>query len=185
VLRGDEHVFTLLLALFLIGIGAGSLMCERLSARRIELGLVPFGSIGLSLFAVDVWLATRHMNVANGGGIGAFVAGAGNWRVVVDIVLLGVFGAFYTVPLYALIQARSQPSHRSRIIAANNILNALFIIGSAGVAIGLLSAGFSIPQLFLAVGVMNALFAAYIYARMPEFVAAFMAWVRRRPRATS
>jgi len=185
VLRGDEHVFTLLLALFSIGIGAGSLMCERLSARRIELGLVPFGSIGLSLFAVDVWLATRHMNAANGGGIGAFVAGAGNWRVVVDIVLLGVFGAFYTVPLYALIQARSQPSHRSRIIAANNILNALFIIGSAGVAIGLLSAGFSIPQLFLAVGVMNALFAAYIYARMPEFVAAFMAWVRRRPRATS
>jgi hypothetical protein len=95
-----------------------------------------------------------------------------------------VFGGFYTVPLYALIQARSQPSHRSRIIAANNILNALFIIASAGVAIALLAAGLSIPQLFLAVGVMNALFAAYIYARVPAFMAGFVAWLGRR-RTTS
>ena len=185
VLGGDEHVFTLLLALFSIGIGVGSLLCERLSGRKIEIGLVPFGSIGLTLFAIDLWLASRGMNASGTSGVTAFLAVPAHWRIAIDIVLLGVFGAFYTVPLYALIQARSQPSHRSRIIAANNILNALFIIGSAGVAIGLLSAGFSIPQLFLAVGVMNALFAAYIYARMPEFVAAFMAWVRRRPRATS
>jgi 1-acyl-sn-glycerol-3-phosphate acyltransferase len=92
-------------------------------------------------------------------------------------VLLGVFGGFYTVPLYALLQARSQPSHRSRIIAANNILNALFIIASAAVAIGLLRAGLSIPQLFLVVGVMNALVAAYIYTLVPEFLMRFLAWL--------
>jgi len=154
VLGGDEHVFTLLLALFSIGIGIGSLLCERLSGHRVELGLVPFGSIGLSLFALDLWLATRHTNAIAVHGIG-----------------------FYTVPLYALIQERSQPSHRSRIIAANNILNALFIIASAGVAIGLLSAGLSIPQLFLAVGIMNALVAAYIYTLVPEFLMRFVAWL--------
>ena len=185
VLGGDEHVFTLLLALFSIGIGIGSLMCERLSGHRVELGLVPFGSIGLSLFAVDLWLATRQMNAVTVGGIAAFVAAAGSWRVAIDIVLLGVFGGFYTVPLYALIQARSQPSHRSRIIAANNILNALFIIASAGVAIGLLSAGLSIPQLFLVVGVMNALVAACIYTLVPEFLLRFLAWLPGRRSAAT
>jgi hypothetical protein len=153
VLGGNEHVFTLLLALFSIGIGIGSLLCERLSGRRIEPGLVPFGSIGLTLFAVDLWLATRRMAPGMQGGVDAFLAAGANWRVAADIVLLGVFGGFYTVPLYAMIQSRAQPSHRSRIIAANNILNALFIIVSAAVAIGLLSAGCSIPQLFLVVGV--------------------------------
>ena len=177
VLGGDEHVFTLLLALFSIGIGVGSLLCERLSGHRVELGLVPFGSLGLTLFAVDLWLATRALHPTAVGGIGAFAASGANWRVGFDIVLLGVFGGFYTVPLYALIQARSQPSHRSRIIAANNILNALFIVTSAGVAIGLLSAGLSIPQLFLAVGVMNALVAVYIYTLVPEFLMRFLAWL--------
>src|SRR6185312_13273078 len=177
VLGGDEHVFTLLLALFSIGIGVGSLLCERLSGHRVELGLVPFGSIGLTLFAVDLWLATRSLQPTAIGGIAAFASTGAHWRVGVDIVLLGVFGGFYTVPLYALIQARSQPSHRSRIIAANNILNALFIVASAGVAIGLLSAGLSIPQLFLAVGIMNALVAVYIYTLVPEFLMRFLAWL--------
>lgn len=177
VLGGDEHVFTLLLALFSVGIGAGSLMCERLSGRKVEIGLVPFGSIGLTLFAVDLWLATRSMAPAETAGVGAFLAQVAHWRVAVDIVLLGVFGGFYTVPLYALIQARSQASHRSRIIAANNILNALFIIVSALAAIGMLGAGVSIPQLFLVIGVMNALVAAYIYSLVPEFLMRFLAWL--------
>jgi 1-acyl-sn-glycerol-3-phosphate acyltransferase len=177
VLGGDEHVFTLLLALFSIGIGVGSLLCERLSGRKVELGLVPFGSIGLTLFAVDLWLATRGMSAAQEAGVAAFITNAAHWRVALDIVLLGVFGGFYTVPLYALIQSRSQPSHRSRIIAANNILNALFIVASAGVAIGLLGMGLSIPTLFLAVGVMNALVALYIYTLVPEFLMRFLAWM--------
>jgi 1-acyl-sn-glycerol-3-phosphate acyltransferase len=177
VLGGDEHVFTLLLALFSVGIGAGSLLCERLSGRNVEIGLVPFGSIGLTLFAVDLWLASRSLGASTQAGIGAFLAIGAHWRVAIDIVLIGVFGGFYTVPLYALLQARSQPSHRARIIAANNILNALFIIGSAAVAIGLLAAGVSIPALFLVVGVLNALVAGWIYALVPEFATRFIAWL--------
>ena len=177
ILGGDEHVFTLLLALFSIGIGAGSLMCERMSGRKVEIGIVPIGSIGLTLFAIDLWLATRHIAPVANGTVSAFIAAAANWRIVADIVLLGVFGGFYTVPLYALLQARSQPSHRSRIIAANNILNALFIIVSAVAAIGLLKAGLTIPELFLVVGVLNGAVAIYIYALVPEFPMRFLAWL--------
>ncbi len=177
VLGGDEHVFTLLLATFSVGIGAGSLLCEKMSGRKVELGLVPFGSIGLTLFAIDLWLATRGMSAASQGGLGAFLAVGAHWRVAIDILLLGMFGGFYIVPLYALIQERSAPSHRSRIIAANNILNALFIVASAGVAIGLLKAGLTIPQLFLVVGLMNAVVAVYIYALVPEFLMRFLAWI--------
>ena len=177
VLGGNEHVFTLLLALFSIGIGIGSLLCERLSGRRIELGLVPFGAIGLTLFAVDLWLATRATSATTQAGVAAFATTGANWRVAADIVLLGAFGGFYTVPLYALIQSRSPPSHRSRIIASNNTLNALFIIASAAAAIALLAAGCSIPQLFLAVGVANVLVAIYLTARVPEFRVRFIAWL--------
>jgi hypothetical protein len=176
-LGGAEHVFTLLLALFSIGIGIGSLLCERLSGHKVELGLVPFGSIGLTLFAIDLWLATRAMSAGTSSGVASFFAVGAHWRVAADIVLLGVFGGFYTVPLYALIQSRSAPSHRSRIIAANNILNALFIVVSAGVAIGLLAAGATIPALFAVIGVMNAVVAIYIYTLVPEFLMRFLAWL--------
>jgi hypothetical protein len=117
------------------------------------------------------------MQTSASAGVGAFVGTGAHWRIALDIVLLGVFGGFYTVPLYALIQTRSQPSHRSRIIAANNILNAVFIVVSAIVAIGLLAAGVTIPQLFLVVGVMNALVAVYIYRLVPEFLMRFLAWL--------
>ena len=180
VLHGDAHVFTLLLALFSIGIGVGSLLCERLSAHTVEPGLVLFGALGLSLFAVDLWLATRTPFAVPALGPAASMASPRGFRVAADIVLLGVFGGLYTVPLYALIQVRSPASHRARIIASNNILNALFIVASAGVAIGLLSAGLSVPELFLAVGVMNALFALYLATAVPEFPRRSLAWVARR-----
>jgi MFS family permease len=179
VLHGDAHVFTLLLALFSIGIGVGSLLCERLSAHRVEPGLVPLGALGLTLFAVDLWLASRTP-FASAIDAAGFVVAPRYWRVAADIVLLGVFGGFYTVPLYALIQTRSPPSHRSRIIASNNILNALFIVASAGVAIALLAAGLSIAELFLAVGVMNALVGAWLFSRVPEFPQRSLAWLRAR-----
>jgi len=148
-----------------------------MSGRRIEIGLVPFGSIGLTLFALDLWLATRHMSAVAQGGLDAFLPWPQHWRVAADILLLGMFGGFYIVPLYALIQQRSAPTHRSRIIAANNILNALFIVVSAVIAIGLLKAGLTIPQLFLVVGVMNAAVALYIYTLVPEFLMRFLAWL--------
>ncbi len=177
VLGGDEHVVTFLLASFSIGIGVGSLLCERLSGRRVELGLVPFGSIGLTLFAVDLWFATHAMHATGLSGVGAFLAQPAHWRVTADLVLIGLFGGFYIVPLYALIQERSESTHRSRIIAANNILNALFMVASAGLAIALLAMDVSIPGLFLATGVLNAFVALYIYRLVPEFLMRFLAWL--------
>jgi 1-acyl-sn-glycerol-3-phosphate acyltransferase len=177
VLGGDEHVATLLLAIFSVGIGVGSLLCERLSGRKVELGLVPFGSIGLSLFAVDLYFASRGLEGHGLGGVGNFLAAPAHWRIIADLVLLGMFGGFYIVPLYALIQERSEATHRSRIIAANNILNAIFMVASAGIAIGLLKAGLTIPQLFLITGLMNAAVALYIYLLVPEFLMRFLAWI--------
>jgi hypothetical protein len=176
-LGGDATVVTSLLALFSIGIGAGSLLCERMSRRRVELGLVPFGSIGLTLFAVDLWFASRGLHAAQIGGLRDFLAEPAHWRVAFDLVAIGLFGGFYIVPLYALLQERSEPSHRSRIIAANNILNAVFMVVSALVAILLLKAGVSIPDLFLVTGIMNAAVALFIYLLVPEFLLRFLAWI--------
>ncbi|CAN5731898.1 MFS transporter [soil metagenome] len=177
VLGGDESVVTLLLAFFSIGIGTGSLLCERMSGRGLELGLVPLGSIGLTLFAIDLYFASRGFAQPSTLGWTAFIARAEAWRVVLDLVLIGVFGGFYTVPLYALIQARSDPTHRSRIIAGNNILNALFMVISAGFAIGLGQAGFTVAQVLLLTGIVNAFVALYIYTLVPEFLLRFILWL--------
>jgi len=177
-LGGNEQVVTLLLTLFSVGIGVGSLLCERLSDRRVELGLVPFGSIGLTVFGIDLFLAVPEHPVT-GAVLDAarFLHAAGSARVLFDVLMLGLFGGFYIVPLYALVQQRSAPSHRSRVIAANNILNALFMVVSALMAIVILGAGVSIPQLFLVIAVMNAAVALYIYTLVPEFLMRFVVWM--------
>jgi 1-acyl-sn-glycerol-3-phosphate acyltransferase len=180
-LGGDQNVVTLLLAVFSIGIGVGSLLCERLSGHKVEIGLVPFGSIGMTVFAVDLWLATRGMTAAGEGsnlrGLGAFLADGAYWRVMADLFLLAMFAGFYSVPLYALIQSRCAPTHRARIIAANNILNALFMVVASGMAAVLLGSGLSLPQLYLVVGILNALVALYIYTLVPEFLMRFIVWM--------
>jgi 1-acyl-sn-glycerol-3-phosphate acyltransferase len=177
VLGGDEHVATMMLAIFSVGIGVGSLLCERLSGHKVEVGLVPFGSIGLSVFAVDLYFASRGLAPNSLTGVDGFLRVGTHWRIVADLILLGMFGGFYIVPLYALIQERSDAAFRSRIIAANNILNALFMVASAGIALGLLKAGCTIPQLFLATGLMNAVVAIYIFSLVPEFLMRFLAWL--------
>ena len=176
-LGGDESVVTLLLAVFSLGIGFGSLLCERLSGHKVELGLVPFGSIGMTLFALDLWLAARGAAPTGLVDVGTFLAVAGSWHVMADLFLLAMFAGFYSVPLYALIQNRSQPSHRARIIAANNILNALFMVVAALLTTALLHAGLSLPQLYLVVAVMNAAVALYIYLLVPEFLMRFIIWL--------
>ena len=177
VLGGNENVVTLLLGVFSIGIGAGSLLCERLSGHKVEIGLVPFGSIGMSVFALDLYAATHALQPASLVGIGSFMAHAANWRVLADLFLLAMFAGFYSVPLYALIQTRCEASHRARIIAANNILNAFFMIASSLLAGALLSNGFSIPQLFLVTAILNAAVAVYIYTLVPEFLMRFLCWL--------
>ena len=176
-LGGDEGVATALFATLSIGIGVGSLLCERMSGHKVEIGLVPFGSIGLTVFALDLFFATPSTPIAGTAGIGAFLAAPGSIRILADVALIGLFGGFYIVPLYALIQSRSDRSHQSRIIAGNNILNALFIVAAALVGAGFLSLGATVPQLFLLTAVLNAAVAAFIYAQVPEFLMRFLAWL--------
>jgi len=177
ILNGNETVTTALLVVFAIGVGIGSLLCERLSGRRIELGLVPFGSIGLSLFAMDLYFAEPTASVHSVSSVADFIGRPGSVRIMLDIALIGAFGGFYSVPLYALIQQRADRQHLSRIIAANNILNALFMVTASVMVIGLRAAGLSIPQLFLVLAALNVVVAAYIYSLLPEFLMRFVAWL--------
>jgi 1-acyl-sn-glycerol-3-phosphate acyltransferase len=176
-LHGDHYVFVLLLTVFSLGIGAGSLLCETLSGHKIEIGLVPFGSIGLSVFGIDLYFASVSYTNLSAVDIAGFVAQHGSLRILFDCVMIGVFGGFFIVPLFALIQTRCDPRHISRTIAGMNIMNSLFMIGAAGVAMLMLKFGFTIPQMFLATAVMNALVAIYIFTLVPEFLLRFVAWI--------
>jgi len=176
-LGGGESVAILVLALFSIGVGVGSLLCERLSGRKVEIGLVPFGSIGLSLFGIDLYFAQPGIATTSGLGALAFLAAPGHWRIALDMTLLGVFAGFYIVPLFALVQSRTPRHELSRVIAGNNILNALFMVAAAAFGIGLARAGLSIPQIFLATALLNAAVAIYIYTLVPEFLMRFLSWI--------
>ncbi len=179
LLHGDESVVTLILTLFSVGIGVGSMLCERLSGGKVEIGLVPFGSLGLTVFGILLWAFSDA--VAPGSAPHdwlALLAMPGSWAVLACIAGIGLFGGFYIVPLYALIQARTAENERARVIAANNILNALFMVVSAIVSILFLSvAGLSIPELFLAVSLMNVAVNSYIFKIVPEFSMRFLVWL--------
>ncbi len=178
-LGGGEGVVTLLLAIFSVGIGVGSLLCEKLSGHKVEPGLVPLGSIGLTVFAIDLWLGSPNAG-ALGLGVMEFLSRPGSLRVLFDLTMIGVFGGFYCVPLYALMQTRSDASHRSRTIAANNIMNAAFMVVAALLAIALLSFGLTVPQIFLITAAVNAFVAVYIYTLAPEFINRFLKWITRK-----
>ncbi len=177
ILLGTEAIATALLVTFAVGVGIGSLLCERLSGHRIELGLVPFGSIGLTVFAADLYLAQPTPLQAASATFSELLSQAGSLRILFDLTMIGVFGGLYSVPLYALMQKRAERKQLSRIIAANNILNSIFMVTATGVAIALLAAGLSIPELFLTLAILNALVATYIYGLLPEFLMRFLAWV--------
>lgn len=177
VLHGNEQVASVLLVVFSIGIATGSLLCEVLSRRHVEIGLVPLGAIGMTVFAVDLYFASRGLPPAATLTLSEFLALPAHWRVLADLSLLSLFAGLYSVPMYALIQLRAQPTHRARIIAANNILNALFMIASSVIAGLLLKAGATIPQIFLFIGIANAVVALYIFLLVPEYLLRFFAWV--------
>ena len=184
VLAGNNHVVTLLLTLFSIGVAAGSLICEKLSRKKVELGIVPIGSIGISLFGIDLYLnslsflgSLQEDNVTLMG-ILAFLQNAGGKGILIDLAGIGFFGGVYSVPLMALIQQRSDKEERAQTIAANNILNALFMVISAVTGALMLSvAGLSIPEYFLVVSIMNIVVAIYIYSHVPEFFLRFTIWI--------
>jgi len=176
-LGGNEQVYILLLAMFSIGIGAGSFLCERLSGRIVEIGLVPIGALGLTLFGVDIYFNQSLSIGQTLIGPMAFISGGSNLRIMVDIVMLGISGGIYIVPLYALIQQRSELKKRSRIIAANNVLNAIFMVVAALYGLFALSSGITVPTLFLIMAIMNAAVTLFIFKLVPEFIMRLLIWL--------
>ena len=176
-LGGSTQVVTLLLTLFSLGVAIGSLLCEKLSGHKIELGIVPIGSIGMSLFGIDLYFSVNSLQVVEGMTAMAFIQQAENWRLMFDISMVSAFGGLFVVPLQALIQFRSDEKSRAQIIAANNVLNAIFMVASAALGILLLVViELSIPEYFLVLALMNIIVAVYVYSQVPEFVLRFFIW---------
>ena len=175
VLHGDEQVASLLLVVFSVGIGLGSLMCESLSRKRPALVWSPLGAVAMGVFAIDLYGAIWHWTTQasyiamaqSGSGtpwtVSEFLQMAGHQRLLFDLFGLSLGAGLYSVPMYALIQLRSKPSHRSRIIAANNIMNALFMIASAVIVGVLIKRGITIPEVFWCLGVANVGVAAMVW----------------------
>jgi 1-acyl-sn-glycerol-3-phosphate acyltransferase len=176
-LGGDGSLYTFVLTLFSLGTGVGSLLCERMSGRRVEVGLVPLGAFGLTAFGVDLYCAHPALATVHGLSWLAFLGSAGSWRVALDLTLIGVFAGFYVVPLFAYVQARTPRDRLSRVIAGNNILNALFICLASGFGLALGMLGFTAVQIFLAAAVLNVAVAVYIFTIVPEFLMRFITWV--------
>jgi 1-acyl-sn-glycerol-3-phosphate acyltransferase len=188
-LGGDETLYLFALALFSVGTGAGSLLCEKLSARTVEIGLVPLGAFGMSAFLFDLYFARSGAPPATGLGLAEFLQQPGGWRIVIDLTGIGLFAGFFIVPLFALIQSRTPRSEISRVISGMNIQNAFFIVLAA--ALGVLlqmkqltlggatiaMPGLSIPQVFLCLAIANTLVALWIFSIVPEFLMRFLTWV--------
>jgi len=155
ILMGDESLTTFLLATFAIGIGIGSLACERLSKNQIELGITPIGAIGLSLFTLDLYFFSSNLNIVTPMSIKLFLSHLSNWRLILDLIMIGTFGGIFSVPFYAAIQEQAEKKFLSRIIAANNIINAIFMVSASLLAISILSLGVSIPEFFALISVLN------------------------------
>lgn len=178
VLHGAPEVFAVLLTAFSVGIGAGSLLCERLSGHRIHLGLVPIGALGLTVFGIDLYFS----------GIGPMpslvtatsLLSGEQIRVLLDCFLLGAFGGIYVVPLFALIQTRSERSHLSRTIGGMNILNAIFMVVAALIAMVLLGAGVSVPGIFLFTAIANLVLLVVLCVVQPEYLRAALGWLAAR-----
>ncbi|MBF0309406.1 MAG: acyl-[ACP]--phospholipid O-acyltransferase [Magnetococcales bacterium] len=172
VLHADEQVVTLMLTLFSVGIGAGSVLCGRLLGGEISARFVPVAAVGMTCFSFDLWLATHAVGQAEGAltGLGAFMSQPANWRILLDLMLLALCGGIYIVPLYTILQTRCDESVRARVIAANNVLNAAFMVVSALAGWVMLAKGFTIPQIFLAIALANLLVAVIICGLLPDVV---------------
>lgn len=175
---GGPGVVTFALGAFSVGVGLGAVLCEKLSFEQIELGLVPFGALGLTLFLAMLGVVSAPLAAHAGAlGIRAFlVEPRGVWATAA-VVLLAVSGGVFTVPLYTLLQGRSDPSTRARVVAANNVLNAVFMVVGSGALALLSSLGMSTPQVLLVLAVVNVGVAVYTYSVVPEFMFRLICWV--------
>ncbi|CAH1592311.1 Lysophospholipid transporter LplT / 2-acylglycerophosphoethanolamine acyltransferase [Vibrio owensii] len=179
-LFADSTVVSLLLALFSVGIATGSWLCEKLSFNQVELGILPFGIFGLTIFSADLLWAVPAIESfpSQYYDVHSFIAQSSHIRVMTDLFLVGVSGGVFIVPLYAFIQSRSEEGECAQSIAANNIMNALFMVASAAVSILVLSVlEFSIVELFAILAVGNFIVAIYVYRQVPEFTQRFISYL--------
>ena len=178
VLGGSESLVTLLLCCFTIGVAIGSLLCGRLSGGRVELGLVPIGAAGLTVVGILLATTTGSYQPPAEATIAAFWANDGALGILVNLTLIGIFGGFFIVPLYSMMQERSDPEIRARIIAVNNVFNALFMVVAAVLGIVFLNVlDATIPQFFLIIALMNAAVAIFVFNRVPEFAMRLLIWL--------
>ena len=177
-LGGTQNLYIFALALFSLGVGIGSMSCEKLSGRTVEIGLVPLGAFGVSAFLLDLYFARPGQALAAGLSVLQFVEARGSWRIMLDLAGIGLFTGFFVVPLFALIQSRTPKSELARVISGMNIQNAMFIVLAAGIGIAVQRLlGWSIPQLFLALAIANTLVAIWIFSIVPEFLMRFLSWL--------
>ncbi|MGZ6440797.1 MAG: MFS transporter [Pseudobdellovibrionaceae bacterium] len=177
-LGANEQVVTAFLAMFTIGIGVGSIICEKLSFERVEIGLVPLGSLGMTIFLFDLFRVTPHWSIGSElMGLEQFLSEPQGRRLLFDFFFTSVFGGFFIIPLYALVQERSHSDSRSRVIAANNVMNALFMVTASILTMIFYSLKLTFPQIFLILCVLNAAVAVYIYSIVPEFTLRFLSWI--------
>ena len=177
-LGGTQNLYIFALALFSLGVGIGSMSCEKLSGRTVEIGLVPLGAFGVSAFMLDLYFARPGQALAAGLTVTEFARATGSWRIMLDLTGIGLFTGFFVVPLFALIQSRTPRNELARVISGMNIQNAMFIVTAALIGIALQRVfGWSIPQVFLALAIANTLVAIWIFSLVPEFLMRFLSWV--------
>ena len=177
-LGGTQNLYIFALALFSVGVGIGSMSCEKLSGRTVEIGLVPLGAFGVSAFLLDLYFARPGQALAQGLSVMEFVRAPGTWRIMLDLTGIGLFTGFFVVPLFALIQSRTPRNELARVISGMNIQNAMFIVAAAGIGLALQRyLGWTIPQVFLALAIANTLVAVWIFSIVPEFFMRFLSWL--------
>lgn len=180
-LGGTQNLYIFALALFSVGVGIGSMSCEKLSGRTVEIGLVPLGAFGVSAFLLDLYFARPGQALTQGLALMQFIDAPGSWRIMLDLTGIGLFTGFFVVPLFALIQSRTPKHELARVIAGMNIQNALFIVAAALIGLALQRfLGWTIPQVFLALAIANTLVAVWIFTIVPEFFMRFLSWAMVR-----
>ncbi|MDG1819495.1 MAG: MFS transporter [Porticoccaceae bacterium] len=185
VLQGHPTLISVLLAAFIIGVAIGSILCAKVSGKQVEPGLIPLGAMGLTVFSADIFFSSGAYQLANLSAVEVtplqFLGLDGGIRIFVDLMAIGLFGGIFIVPLYAMVQSRTASNKRARVIAANNVFNALFMVSGALLGILCLSVmQMSIPQFFLTISAANLLFLLMLIWRVPEFKLRFLAWVANR-----
>jgi acyl-[acyl-carrier-protein]-phospholipid O-acyltransferase/long-chain-fatty-acid--[acyl-carrier-protein] ligase len=180
ILGAQSSVVTLFLTFFTLGIGVGSLLCNRLLKGKIHATYVPLAALGMTVFSIDLVMSSQHVITKTGKlvTLGTFLSFLPDWHILLDLFLIALCGGVYIVPLYAILQHESDPHYRSRAVASNNIINALFMVAAAIATSIMLLMHFTVTNVFFVVALANLVVAIYICKLLPEeFIRSFLIWI--------